>query len=96
MTLKVTQGHQSLFCCVNFGRGPCMRKRHLFAKNDLYDLLLMVSSYSVGMWPTKVSVTLRSPLVLNQLNKAVTVPDLSMWRPWAGSLLEAPTHPQML
>jgi len=65
-------------------------------KNDLYDLLLMVSSYSVGMWPTNVSVTLRSPLVLNQLNKAVTVPDLSMWRPWAGSLLEAPTHPQML
>ena len=56
----------------------------------------MVSSYSVGMWPTNVSVTLRSPLVLNQLNKAVTVPDLSMWRPWAGSLLEAPTHPQML
>jgi len=23
-------------------------------------------------------------------------PDLSVWRPWAGSLLEAPTHPQML
>jgi len=23
-------------------------------------------------------------------------PDLSMWRPWARSLLEAPTHPQML
>jgi len=22
--------------------------------------------------------------------------DLSVWRPWAGSLLEAPTHPQML
>jgi len=22
-------------------------------------------------------------------------PDLSVWRPWAGSLLEAPTHPQM-
>jgi len=25
-----------------------------------------------------------------------TGPDLSVWRPWAGSLLEAPTHPQML
>ena len=23
-------------------------------------------------------------------------PDLSVWRPWAGSLLDAPTHPQML
>ena len=23
-------------------------------------------------------------------------PDKSVWRPWAGSLLEAPTHPQML
>jgi len=23
-------------------------------------------------------------------------PDLSVCRPWAGSLLEAPTHPQML
>jgi len=23
-------------------------------------------------------------------------PDLSVWRPWPGSLLEAPTHPQML
>ena len=22
-------------------------------------------------------------------------PDLSVWRPWAGPLLEAPTHPQM-
>ena len=25
-----------------------------------------------------------------------TVPDLSVCRPFAGSLLEAPTHPQML
>ena len=25
-----------------------------------------------------------------------TRPDLSVWRPWAGSLLEAPTNPQML
>jgi len=25
-----------------------------------------------------------------------TGPDLSVWRPWAGSLLEAPTHHQML
>ena len=25
-----------------------------------------------------------------------TGPDLSVWRPWAGPLLEAPTHPQML
>jgi len=25
----------------------------------------------------------------------VSVPDLSIWRPWAVSLLEAPTHPQM-
>ena len=23
-------------------------------------------------------------------------PDLRVWRPWAGSLLEAPTHPQMV
>ena len=27
---------------------------------------------------------------------SVSWPDLSVWRPWAGSLLEAPTHPQML
>jgi len=28
--------------------------------------------------------------------RAVAGPDLSVWRPWAGSLLKAPTHPQML
>ena len=27
---------------------------------------------------------------------ACSGPDLSVWRPWAGSLLEAPTQPQML
>ena len=30
------------------------------------------------------------------LELACPGPDLSVWRPWAGSLLEAPTHPQML
>ena len=28
--------------------------------------------------------------------KVISGPDLSVRRPWAGSLLEAPTHPQML
>ena len=30
------------------------------------------------------------------LSRRRTGPDLSVWRPWAGSLLQAPTHPQML
>ena len=35
-------------------------------------------------------------LVLRAAMRASTGPDLSVWRPWAGSLLDAPTHPQML
>jgi len=29
-------------------------------------------------------------------NYTLAGPGLSVWRPWAGSLLDAPTHPQML
>jgi len=31
-----------------------------------------------------------------KMNTALAGPDLSVWRPWAGSLLKASTHPQML
>ena len=30
------------------------------------------------------------------VGKLVVGPDLSVWKPWAGSLLAVPTHPQML
>jgi len=48
---------------------------------------------SYGDMPTEAS---RSTLVVETGPGDWTVPDLSMWRPWAGSLFEAPTHPQIL
>ena len=33
---------------------------------------------------------------LTYMQYMATGPDLIVWRPWAGSLLEAPTHPQIL
>ena len=45
-----------------------------------------------GVCCRRVSVRLSvRPTVASQSG-----PDLSVWIPWAGSLLEAPTHPQML
>ena len=38
----------------------------------------------------------QSVLLVQTFKQFNTGPDLSVWRPWAGSLLEAPTRPQVL
>ena len=49
-------------------------------------------------WRRSQTVLFGSRSDSNSCNKRAlrTGPDLSVWRPWAESLLEAPTHPQML
>jgi len=50
----------------------------------------------VPFFPDTVYDESQGDLVIRDQSSSVgQVPDLSMWRPWAGSLLEAPTHPQM-
>jgi len=48
---------------------------------------------SVHFWQAWINQWINEAAAIESLPP---VPDLSMWRPWAGSLLEAPTHPQML
>jgi len=38
----------------------------------------------------------QSVLLVQTFKQFNTGPDISVWRPWAGSLLEAPTRPQVL
>ena len=49
-------------------------------------------------WRRSQTVLFGSRSDSNSCNKRAlrTGPDLSVWRPWAESLLEAPPHPQML